>query len=112
MSPDITSHFKKASKVGWGSQGIGEEIRRAFTEFQVGDAECGGLEWYFGVLFSNSHLYLSANDEILDIFWCGWLLQKLHKSKCPSVTVILPHFEVTNNILELKYRFLKNGSCN
>ena len=36
MSPDITSHFKKASKVGWGSQGIGEEIRRAFTEFQVG----------------------------------------------------------------------------
>ena len=108
MSPDITSHFKKASKVGWGSQGIGEEIRRAFTEFQVGDAECGGLEWYFGVLFSNSHCialhcialdwYLSANDEMRDIFWCGWVLQKLQKSKCPSVTVVLPYFEASNVI--------------
>ena len=38
--------------------------------------------------------------------------QKLCKSKCPSVTVILPYFEALNDILELRYRFLKNGSCN
>ena len=42
-----------------------------------------------------------------------WLVTpKLFKSKCPSVTVILPYSEVLSDILELRNRFLKNGSCN
>ena len=109
---DITCHFQNAPKLCWGKQRcVGRKTEGRLHNFswvrQHAMVLSGILEFFPPFTI---HIGLPVMRS-LTFFWCCWLSQKLQKSKCPSVTIILPHFGALNNILELRFRFLENGSC-